>query len=160
MDRQDVDAVAHGRGFTLVEVVVVLAIVALLSVIAFPGYRDYIARARSHDAIADVVTLSNKLEIYCLTHNGELPDSLSQLDGLIPRDPWDRPYEYLRIEGGNIKGKGGLRKDKNLNPLNSDFDLYSRGPDGASVGPLTASPSRDDIVRAQNGLFVGIAEDY
>jgi general secretion pathway protein G len=34
------------------------------------------------------------------------------------------------------------------------------GPDGASVGPLTASASRDDIVRANNGRFVGTAASY
>ncbi len=45
-------------------------------------------------------------------------------------------------------------------PINSDFDLYSMGKDGRSVGPLTARHSRDDIVRASNGRFVGLAEDY
>jgi general secretion pathway protein G len=45
-------------------------------------------------------------------------------------------------------------------PINTDFDLYSMGPDGRSAPPLTASDSRDDIVRANNGRFVGIAADY
>ncbi len=45
-------------------------------------------------------------------------------------------------------------------PINSDFDLYSMGPDGRSVSPLTSSLSRDDIVRANNGRFVGTAASY
>jgi len=45
-------------------------------------------------------------------------------------------------------------------PINSDYDLYSKGPDGLSLKPLTAAPSRDDIVRANNGSFIGIAADY
>ena len=45
-------------------------------------------------------------------------------------------------------------------PINSDFDLYSTGPDGASVAPLTAEPSRDDIVRANDGAFIGLASEY
>ena len=53
-----------------------------------------------------------------------------------------------------------MRKDKNLVPLNTDFDLYSKGPDGASQKPLNAEASRDDIVRANNGAYVGKAEDY
>jgi general secretion pathway protein G len=34
------------------------------------------------------------------------------------------------------------------------------GKDGASVSPLTAKASRDDIVRANNGGFIGLAEDF
>jgi len=45
-------------------------------------------------------------------------------------------------------------------PLNTDYDLYSQGPDGQSVSPLTAAKSRDDIIRANNGDFIGTAEDY
>jgi general secretion pathway protein G len=52
------------------------------------------------------------------------------------------------------------RKDKNLHPLNSDFDLYSIGKDGESRQPLTAKWSRDDVVRANDGGFVGLASEY
>jgi general secretion pathway protein G len=45
-------------------------------------------------------------------------------------------------------------------PINSDFDLYSVGKDGQSQDPLTAPVSRDDIVRANNGRFVGLASTY
>ncbi|MCP5251868.1 MAG: hypothetical protein H6939_09135 [Burkholderiales bacterium] len=45
-------------------------------------------------------------------------------------------------------------------PINSDYDLYSMGKDGASVSPLTAKASRDDIIRANNGRFIGRAADY
>ena len=53
-----------------------------------------------------------------------------------------------------------MRKDKNLVPVNTDYDLYSMGEDGRSVGPFTAKASRDDIVRANDGGFVGLAADY
>ncbi|MDH4073829.1 MAG: prepilin-type cleavage/methylation domain-containing protein, partial [Gammaproteobacteria bacterium] len=52
------------------------------------------------------------------------------------------------------------RKDGSLNPLNTDFDLYSAGADGESAGPLSATKSRDDIVRANNGAFIGLGENY
>ena len=55
---------------------------------------------------------------------------------------------------------GQTRKDKNLVPLNSDFDLYSMGPDGASQPPLAAPVSHDDIIRASDGAYVGSAEGY
>ena len=76
----------------------------------------------------------------------------------IPLDPWGRPYAYLNIAAAG--GIGDVRKDKNLNPLNTDFDLYSLGEDGASASPLTAKNSRDDIVRANNGAYIGLGEDY
>ena len=45
-------------------------------------------------------------------------------------------------------------------PVNSDFDLYSMGADGESSAPFTAKNSHDDVVRANNGAFIGLAEDY
>ncbi len=45
-------------------------------------------------------------------------------------------------------------------PINSQFDLYSRGRDGASQPPLTAGPSLDDVVLANDGGFVGLAAEY
>ena len=56
--------------------------------------------------------------------------------------------------------KDRRRLDRFLRPLNSGYDLFSSGPDGESASPLTSRSSRDDIVRARNGLFVGVAEDF
>ncbi|MFQ5988854.1 MAG: hypothetical protein ACE5K9_02950 [Candidatus Methylomirabilales bacterium] len=53
-----------------------------------------------------------------------------------------------------------MRKDQFLVPLNSDYDLYSKGKDGQSQPPLTAQARRDDIVRANDGGFVGLAPEY
>ena len=49
---------------------------------------------------------------------------------------------------------------QNLNPVNSDFDLYSNGPDGVTQRNFGSGEGRDDIVRANNGGFIGVAEDY
>lgn len=55
---------------------------------------------------------------------------------------------------------GQVRKDRNLVPLNTDYDLFSAGPNGQWMPPITASVSRDDIIRADNGAYVGQASDY
>ena len=73
-------------------------------------------------------------------------------------DPWGNPYQYLNVT--TTKNKGNVRKDRNLVPINSDYDLYSMGKDGTSQPPLTAKASRDDIIRANSGKFVGLAADY
>jgi general secretion pathway protein G len=52
------------------------------------------------------------------------------------------------------------RKDRNLVPINTDYDLYSMGADGKSVPPLTAMASRDDIIRANDGQYIGLASRY
>ncbi|HJR69061.1 MAG TPA: prepilin-type cleavage/methylation domain-containing protein, partial [Gammaproteobacteria bacterium] len=72
-------------------------------------------------------------------------------------DPWGRPYVYRRAADAS---RAQLRKDGELVPLNTDFDLYSLGPDGVSALALPAAPSRDDVVRAANGAFIGVAANY
>ena len=59
-----------------------------------------------------------------------------------------------------MEGNEGKRKDKFQVPLNSTYDLYSLGKDGVSDEPLTAKPSWDDIVRANDGAFIGLATQY
>lgn len=145
------------KGFTLAELLLALAVVGVLAAIAFPSYSKYIERMKISTAISDIVQIEVQIERF-KTVNGGLPASLAELQGVPPLDPWDNPYQYLNFEG--VKGKGKMRKDKNMVPVNSDYDLYSRGKDGRSVEPFTAKASRDDVVRANNGGFVGLAADY
>jgi general secretion pathway protein G len=146
-------------GFGLLELMITLVIVALLVTVAIPNYSRFVERARVSKAIGDIGRICVEIGKFQLKSNGALPVTLAELPIEIPLDPWDRPYQYLNIALAG-PGKGKLRKDKNLNPLNSDFDLYSMGKDGDSKGPLTAKASRDDIVRANDGRFIGLASDY
>ena len=93
-------------------------------------------------------------------YNKAYPNSLNEIGFGHLLDTWGNPYQYLRIDGGNIKGKGKLRKDRFLVPINSDYDLYSMGEDGKSQTPLTAKASRDDIIRANDGAYFGPAYLY
>ena len=45
-------------------------------------------------------------------------------------------------------------------PLNTDYDLYSVGADGESSGPLSASKSKDDVIRALKGGYIGLASNF
>ena len=91
--------------------------------------------------------------------NEAFPSALNQVPQGNMFDPWGRNYQYLLIEG-NAKAKGQERKDKNLVPINSDFDLYSMGVDGKTSAPLTAKASQDDIVRANDVSYFGLASKY
>ena len=147
------------NGFGLMELMIVLVIVGLLGSVAIPTYSRYVDRARVSAAIGDISQLSLAIEQYRLRNDDRIPLTLDELAIEIPLDPWGRPYEFLNIRAAG-PGKDDLRKDGKLNPLNSDFDLYSKGKVGDSQGPLHAKASRDDIVRASNGAFIGLGEDY
>ena len=53
---------AHYRGFTLIEMMVTVAIVAILAAIALPAYQNYVKRSHAQAAGADLVALSLALE--------------------------------------------------------------------------------------------------
>jgi general secretion pathway protein G len=151
--------ICKSKGFGLLELLVTLVVVSLLATLAVPAYSAFTERAKVARAVGDIRSLGLAVEQFRLNHDDRIPLSLAELGTNIPVDPWGRPFEYLNIvAAGN--GNGGLRKDGQLNPLNTDFDLYSRGKDGNSKGPLNAKESRDDVVRANNGAFVGLGEDY
>lgn len=57
-------AAAARRGFTLVEVMIVVAIVAILSMIAYPSYTEYLRRGQVQEAPATLLAYRSKLEQY------------------------------------------------------------------------------------------------
>jgi general secretion pathway protein G len=144
-------------GFSVVELLLVLAIFGTVAGIAIPLYLRAIEHARIVRAISDITTMSLEISNYRAANNA-LPASLVDIGASQRRDPWGRPYSFLLIQG--VKNPIGVRKDRNLIPINSDFDLYSMGPDGRSEAPLTSALSRDDIVRANDGAFIGVAVNY
>ncbi|MEN8204526.1 MAG: prepilin-type N-terminal cleavage/methylation domain-containing protein [Pseudomonadota bacterium] len=146
-------------GFTLIELMIAVAIVAVIAVIAIPSYRQYVDRADNAQAGVDLNTLSPRLELFFIDKN-RYPGSLAEINMDGMRDPWGNPYQYLLILGGGFRTQLNARKDNNLVPINSDYDLYSMGKDGSSSVPLTAPNSLDDVVRANNGRYVGTAKDY
>ena len=147
----------RNSGLTLLELMFVLAITAILAAVAVPSYQAYVERTRTATAIADIGEIHLRLQRY-IVNNGVPPPDLAAIGVADKRDPWGNAYVYLSFDG--LVGKGPMRKDKNLVPVNSQYDLYSPGPDGESVPPFTAQKSRDDIVLANDGGYIGLAADY
>lgn len=223
-------------GFTLMEIMIVAAIVALLAGIGVPIYRSALESARVAKAVVELKQMAQEIDIYRL-RNGILPDSLADLGRRVKDDPWGRPYIYIRLDdlpsrGGAAGGGAGsglalpeagkgtilearkdeirqavttavararvesvlasneeasssssevldaddlqellavgleeireslIRRDSNLFPLNSDFDLYSLGPDGKTCSRISIGAGLDDVIRANDGLYYGLASEY
>jgi len=144
-------------GFTIVELLTAVAIIGVLTAIAIPAYVGQQKRAKTTVAISDIAACSLKLNGY-IGDNGIGPASLAEVRCDKYLDPWGHPYQYFNIK--TAKGKGIMRKDHFMVPINTYFDLYSMGPDGQSASPLTAKASRDDIIYAHDGEYIGPAEGF
>jgi general secretion pathway protein G len=148
------------HGFTLIEIIIAVAILGVLVAIAIPNFISYRYRAQVAAAISEIKLIEKAIAIHVADGN-DLPDSLSDIgkDQII--DPWGNPYRYLRLDGGTTPGiNGKRRKDKNANPVNSDYDPYSMGRDGQTTAQFTAKKARDDVVRANDGTYYGLAENH
>ena len=124
------------RGFTLIEIMVVVAIIAILGATVVPLIMDRPNEARVVRAKNDIGTISSALELYRLD-NFNYPSTEQGLQALVekptgdpepanwkqggyiqklPKDPWGREYLYIS------PGEGG------------DYDVVSLGNDGAEGG--------------------------
>ena len=142
------------KAFTLVEMVIVLALIGVVMAIALPLYERFVEKSRVMDTVMQITTIASKIRDYQLA-NGALPINLATVGHGATVDPWGRNFTYVIITGPGV-----ARKDKKTVPINSDYDLYSMGRDGASNNSLGHASSRDDILRARDGRFVGIVEEF
>ena len=125
-----------GAGFTLVELLVVLAILGLLVGIAVPQLFKYFGRAKEDAANVQIETIASGLDLFLLDI-GRYPTEEEGLKALVVAppnlarwngpylsrssllvDPWGRPYVY------HVPGH-----------QNAAYDLYTLGPDGTATGP-------------------------
>ncbi len=125
------------RGFTLIEIMVVVVIIGILGAIVVPQFMSRPDQAKVTAASTDIQAIATALEMYRLD-NHNYPSTQQGLEALakrpvgmpaaknwspqgylkkLPVDPWGTPYQYL-----NPCVKAG------------SYDLYSFGSDGVDGG--------------------------
>jgi general secretion pathway protein G len=110
------------RGFTLIEVMVVVVILSILAAIIVPRVMDRPDTARLVKAQSDIRAIESALNLYKLD-NFDYPTTDEGLEALVPKyiarlsnDPWGNPYLYLSPG------------------LHGDMDVYTLGADGLQGG--------------------------
>lgn len=147
------------NGFTLVELMIVVAIIGTLAGIATPNYISYRQKAIDLKIILEIKSIEKEITLFDI-EKGRLPDSLAEIGLGTLNDFWGNPYQYVKFGADKGAKNGRKRSSGKTVPVNTDYDLYSMGPDGKSTRPFTAKASRDDIVRANNGQYIGSASNY
>jgi general secretion pathway protein G len=123
-------------GFTLMELLVVVAILVVLAGAAVPIYMKHLENSKKDRAWQDSLTIVHEVEAYQLRHGGTPPQSLQELtvadDTGLPYleaknliDPWGREYQYTAQGSHNTVGKP---------------EVWSLGPRGSGqIGSWMAS---------------------
>jgi general secretion pathway protein G len=143
------------HGFTLAETLLLTALLALGADAILARTAAQLERSRLEQARRETGQIQAAIRAYRDLHH-ELPAALTDLDPPVPLDPWGRPYEYMNFDVSGFVGQ----RTFDGRPVNSEFDLYSKGPDGQSDANLRSEVGSDDIIVARDGAYIGPSADF
>lgn len=122
------------RGFTLLELLVVLAILALIATFAGPQVIKYLGRAKTDAARVQIGNLSSALDLYRL-ETGHYPSAEQGLQALLEQpsgaENWNGPYLQKRAA---VNDPWGVAYQYRIPGENNDFDVFTLGADKQEGG--------------------------
>lgn len=149
---------ARSGGFTVVELVIALALIGILSTVAVKSSVKASDTMKNQATIAQILEVQTRIDEFAM-RRGRLPSSLAEVDAGDMRDAWGNAFYYLDF--GSVPDiSKAARKDRFLVPVNALYDLYSAGRDGRTRRALNAATSLDDIIRGNDGAYVGLSAGF
>jgi len=136
-----VRSAAYQAGFTLVEMLVVLTIIALILGLVGPRVLNYLSESRVKTAKLQIESFGSSLDLFYLD-NGRYPTTSEGLNALVQRptgiEVWNGPY----IKGGTVPSDPWGHPYQYRSPVeneNAPYEIVSYGSDGREGGTGTAA---------------------
>jgi general secretion pathway protein G len=130
---------AYQAGFTLVEMLVVLTIIALILGLVGPRVLNYLSESRVKTAKLQIESFGSSLDLFYLD-NGRYPTTSEGLNALVERptgvEVWNGPY----VKGGKVPSDPWGHPYQYHSPVeNAPYEIVSYGSDGREGGTGTAA---------------------
>ena len=134
-----VRSAAHQAGFTLVEMLVVLTIIALILGLVGPRVLNYLSESRVKTAKLQIESFGSALDLFYLD-TGRYPTTSEGLNALVQRptgiEVWNGPY----VKGGKVPSDPWGNPYQYRSPVESaPYEIVSYGSDGHEGGTGTAA---------------------
>ncbi|EMU4459848.1 pilin, partial [Neisseria gonorrhoeae] len=145
------------KGFTLIELMIVIAIVGILAAVALPAYQDYTARAQVSEAILLAEGQKSAVTEYYL-NNGEWPENNASAGVANPTDIKGKYVESVTVAKGVVTAKM-LSSGVNKEIQGKRLSLWARREAG-SVKWFCGQPvqresnNADDVTDDTNGTKI------
>ena len=124
-------ATGGARGFTLLELLVVLAILGLIATFAAPQVLKWLSGAKSDSARIQIEALGTGIDLYRLEVGSYPPDLEALVEQPAGADRWDGPYLKKRTVPKDPWGREYIYRYPGAN---GPYDLYTLGADGQEGG--------------------------
>ncbi|HEZ5362349.1 TPA: pilin [Neisseria meningitidis] len=144
------------KGFTLIELMIVIAIVGILAAVALPAYQDYTARAQVSEAILLAEGQKSAVTEYYLNH-GEWPDGNSNAGVASSSTIKGKYVEKVEVKNGVITATM-LSTGVNNEIQGKKLSLWAKRQNG-SVKWFCGQPVKRDDAKATNNDAVTAAPD-